>query len=90
MTGKGDLFRTASFGRKTAKAIDRYLRSRRAHADAESEEMWLGLKGPLTGSGVRQMLWRRSEEAGTPRMHPHELGTTSRTHGSPAVGGSPI
>lgn len=48
VTGKGDLFRTASFGRKTAKAIDRYLRPRRAHADAESEATWLGLKGPLT------------------------------------------
>jgi site-specific recombinase XerD len=73
VTDKGDLFRTASFGRKTAKAIDRYLRSRRAHADAESEALWLGLKGPLTGSGIRQMLWRRSEEAGIPRMHPHQL-----------------
>jgi site-specific recombinase XerD len=73
VVGKGDRFRTASFGRKTARALDRYLRSRRAHPDAESEWVWLGLKGPMTGSGIRQMLWRRSEAAGIPRMHPHQL-----------------
>ncbi len=73
VTGKGDRYRTASFGTKTAKAIDRYLRARRSHVDAESPALWLGLKGPLTGSGVRQMLWRRSTDAGIPRMHPHQL-----------------
>ena len=71
--GKGDRYRMASFGRKTAKALDRYLRSRLAHADAEGDRVWLGLKGPMTGSGIRQMLWRRSSEAGIPRMHPHQL-----------------
>ncbi len=71
--GKGDRYRMASFGRKTAKALDRYQRIRLAHIDAETEAMWLGLKGPMTGSGIRQMLWRRSEEAGIPRMHPHQL-----------------
>ena len=71
--GKGDRYRTASFGHKTAKALDRYLRVRRAHGDAESEWMWLGLKGPMTGSGIRQMIWRRSEQAGIDRLHPHQL-----------------
>jgi site-specific recombinase XerD len=71
--GKGDRYRLASFGRKTAKALDRYLRVRLGHVDAESDRVWLGLKGPMTGSGVRQMLWRRSGEAGIPRMHPHQL-----------------
>lgn len=73
VTGKGDRFRTASFGRKTAKALDRYLRSRRGHPDADSEWVWLGLKGKMTGSGVRQVIWRRSEQAGIPRLHPHQL-----------------
>lgn len=73
VTGKGDRFRTASFGRKTATAVDRYVRSRRGHPDGESEWLWLGLKGPLTGSGIRQMIWRRSEQAGIPRLHPHQL-----------------
>jgi site-specific recombinase XerD len=71
--GKGDRYRMVSFGRKTAKALDRYLRARLGHVDAESDRMWLGLKGPMTGSGIRQMLWRRSGEAGIPRMHPHQL-----------------
>ncbi len=73
VTGKGDRYRTASFGTKTAKAIDRYLRARRAHPDADSAAAWLGLKGPMTGSGIRQMLWRRSAEAGIERIHPHQL-----------------
>jgi site-specific recombinase XerD len=73
VTGKGDRYRVASFGRKTARALDRYLRARRGHADADSPALWLGLKGPMTGSGVRQMLWRRSTEAGIKRLHPHQL-----------------
>ncbi len=71
--GKGDRYRTASFGTKTAKALDRYVRARRSHPGAESPRLWLGLKGPMTPSGIRQMLWRRSEEAGIERMHPHQL-----------------
>ena len=73
VTGKGDRYRAPSFGRKTAKAIDRYLRARRAHPDADSPALWLGLRGPMTGSGIRQMLWRRSAEAGIERLHPHQL-----------------
>jgi site-specific recombinase XerD len=73
VTGKGDRYRTASFGTKTAKAIDRYLRVRRGRPDAASNALWLGLKGPMTGSGVRQMLWRRSDAAGIERLHPHQL-----------------
>lgn len=73
VTGKGDRYRTASFGTKTAKALDRYLRIRRGRPDAESPALWLGLKGPMTSSGVRQMLWRRSTQAGIERLHPHQL-----------------
>ena len=73
VTGKGDRYRTASFGAKTAKAIDRYLRVRRGRADADLPNLWLGLKGPMTASGVRQMLWRRSTQAGIERLHPHQL-----------------
>jgi site-specific recombinase XerD len=73
VTGKGDRYRTGSFGRKTAKSVDRYLRVRRAHVHADSPALWLGLKGPMTTSGVRQMLWRRSTEAGIDRLHPHQL-----------------
>ncbi|MDP9184318.1 MAG: tyrosine-type recombinase/integrase [Actinomycetota bacterium] len=71
--GEGERYRLASFGAKTAKAIDRYLRSRRAHPQAESSALWLGLRGPMTTSGVRQMIWRRSTDAELERMHPHQL-----------------
>jgi site-specific recombinase XerD len=73
VTGKGSRFRLAPFGVKTTKAIDRYIRIRRSHTYADSPMMWLGLKGSMTASGVRQMLWRRSTEAAVPRMHPHQL-----------------
>ena len=73
VTGKGGRYRVPSFGAKSAKAIDRYMRARRSRPDAGSPALWLGLKGPMTGSGVRQMLWRRSGEAGIERLHPHQL-----------------
>jgi site-specific recombinase XerD len=71
--GKGRRFRTASFGSRTAKALDRYLRSRAQHPDADLPWLWLGRRGRMTASGVRQMIWRRSEEAGVPRLHPHSF-----------------
>jgi site-specific recombinase XerD len=68
--GKGSKVRLASFGAKTAKALDRYLRRR---GQAELGHLWLGRRGRLTTSGIRQMIWRRSEEAGIDRLHPHQL-----------------
>ena len=85
--GKGDRYRIASFGVKTAKAIDRYLRSRRSHPQAELPWLWIGLKGRMTGSGIRQMIWRRSEEAGIGRLHPHAL-RHYHAHAWLAAGGS--
>jgi site-specific recombinase XerD len=67
--GKGSKVRLASFGAKTAKALDRYLRRR----GPEIGFLWLGRRGRLTTSGIRQMIWRRSEEAGIDRLHPHQL-----------------
>ena len=71
--GKGRRMRVASFGRKTTKALDRYLRKRAAHPDAELEWLWLGRRGRMTPSGIRQMIWRRSSEAGIDRLHPHSF-----------------
>jgi integrase len=41
----------------------------------------------MTGSGVRQMFWRRSAEAGIQRVHPHQLRHTF-AHQWLASGGS--
>jgi site-specific recombinase XerD len=71
--GKGSRVRLVSFGARTAKAIDRYLRKRDGHPDATLPHLWLGRRGRMTGSGIRQMTWRRSGEAGIDRLHPHQL-----------------
>ncbi|MGH3924460.1 MAG: hypothetical protein ACRDTT_16630 [Pseudonocardiaceae bacterium] len=54
-------------------------------------QLWLGGKGRLTGSGIAQMLRRRSRQAGVPEIHPHQLGHTfaHRWLGSPWVRSMP-
>jgi site-specific recombinase XerD len=72
--GKGRRPRGVPIGRKAAAAADRYLRSRARHPRAGLDALWLGLAGPLTTSGVRQILIRRSRQAGVvPALHPHQL-----------------
>ena len=58
---------------ETARAIVTYLRARRGHAKADlSRALWLGTRGPLTGSGVYRMIKVRAEEAGYDRTaYPH-------------------
>src|SRR5581483_2658262 len=75
--GKGRKPRTAAFGDRTAQALERYLRLRAKHPHAGREELWLGPKGPLGRTGVAQMLWKRSEEAGIGKIHPHQLRHTA-------------
>ena len=60
----------------TANALAAYLRIRRSHKQAESSALWLGSRnrGPMTGSGVYQMLHRRALEAGyAPVVRPHQF-----------------
>lgn len=72
--GKGDKIRTIPFGAKAGQALDRYLRVRAKHPDARRPELWLSAaRGALTSSGAYQMLERRCEQAGIPRIHPHRL-----------------
>jgi site-specific recombinase XerD len=71
--GMGGKHRALPMGPKTLKSVDTYLRKRASHKDAESPFLWLGVKGRLTGSGIRQALKRRCREAGIPEIHPHQL-----------------
>ena len=71
--GKGRRERTLPFGRKSGQALDRYLRARTRHKDAELPWLWLGLKGRLSEWGLVQMLRRRGAQAGLPGLHPHQL-----------------
>jgi site-specific recombinase XerC len=70
--GKGRRQRGCPFGNKTALALERYLRERRKRARHE-DALWLGLKGPMTASGIRQMVKRRGRAAGVGPVHPHQL-----------------
>jgi site-specific recombinase XerD len=73
VTGKGGHTRAVRFGTKTAVALDRYLRLRRAHRHAPSDAFWLGQDGPLTPGAFGQMIAKRCAAAGLPRFHPHQF-----------------
>ena len=70
--GKSDKVRTVGFGTRTARALDRYLRLRASHKDSALPDLWLGIKGRLTESGIYQMIRDRGEQAGM-EIHPHQL-----------------
>lgn len=69
--GKGSRPRAVPFGKKTAVALDRYLRVRGHHRDAERPELWLGKGGPLGLHGVYLVVVRRAKQAGLESAHPH-------------------
>jgi site-specific recombinase XerD len=72
--GKGGRGRAVPYGVKTADALRRYLRVRARHPAADrSRALWLGKKGPITYSGVEQMVKRRCLDAGIPPIHPHQF-----------------
>jgi integrase len=63
-------------GRNAARDLDRYIRARARHPDADCEWLWLGRKGQLKKSGIQQMLERRGEQAGVPNVHAHRFRDT--------------
>lgn len=72
--GKGGRGRACPYGAKTADALRRYLRERTRHpAASTTKKLWLGKKGAMTDSGVRQMLERRCKDAGLDPIHPHQF-----------------
>lgn len=71
--GKGGRNRACPFGARTADALRRYLRFRARQEFADRPGLWLGRKGRMSDSGVRQMLDRRCADAGIPPVHPHQF-----------------
>ena len=69
--GKGSRLRTVPFEDKTASVLDRYRRQRLRHKNTERPEFWLGARGPLSKTGIYQIIRRRSRDAGLPEVHPH-------------------
>jgi len=73
VTGKGDKQRTIRFTYDTARALDRYQRERAKHKMARVSALWLGVRGgPMTASGVYQMIERRGRGAGV-EVNPHKF-----------------
>jgi site-specific recombinase XerD len=75
VTGKGRRPRTCPFGSRTAQALDRYLRARSRHPQANLPALWLGATGreAMTDNGIAQMIRKRGREAGIEGLHPHML-----------------
>jgi len=71
--GKGRRGRAAPYGAKTADALRRYLRARAVHPQSAHQALWLGKKGPLTDSGLRQILERRGADADVTNVHAHRF-----------------
>jgi site-specific recombinase XerD len=71
--GKGRRPRSCPFGRKTAVALDRYIRARANHRLADLPQLWLGQRGPLNEDAFRLIVARRGRAAGIVGLHPHVL-----------------
>ena len=72
--GKGSKPRTVKIGHQAARSLDRYLRARARHAQAYRPQLWLGVnnRGPLTATGIYQIVARRGRQAGV-NVHPHRF-----------------
>ena len=79
---KGRKTRTIKISCDAARALDRYIRVRARHAQACRPLLWLGVnnRGPMTASGVYQVIARRGRQCGV-EAFPHASGTTSATPG---------
>lgn len=73
VVGKGGRPRSMSFGNRSAKALDRYLRDRRGRPRADVPQLWLGRFGALTVTGIARIVKRRGEQAGIAGLHPHQF-----------------
>ena len=71
--GKGRRQRAVPFGRKTALALDRYLRLRASHTFAHLPNLWIGARGAMTPSGLFQVVADRGASVGLPGLHPHQF-----------------
>ena len=85
VTGKGRRPRTCPFGWRTAQALDRYLRARSRHPQAQLPALWLGANGreAMTDNGIAQVVGKRGREAGIEGLHPHMLRHTFAQPGWP-------
>jgi site-specific recombinase XerD len=72
--GKGGRTRTVKISYDAARSLDRYLRVRSRHAQAYRPQLWLGVdnRGPMTASGIYQVIARRGKQCGVD-VWPHRF-----------------
>jgi integrase/recombinase XerC len=77
--GKGRRSRTVILSPKTAQALERYVRARRRDRYADHPALWLAERGrgPLTYSGIAQVLKRRGRESGLGELYAHQFRHTA-------------
>ena len=86
--GKGGKGRVVPIGPQTTRAIDRYLRARRAHRLAGTDALWLGDRGKaFSYDALHKTLGERAAAAGITGFHPHVLRHTAASRWL-AAGGS--
>lgn len=73
VVGKGRRQRRVPLGNKARRALDLYLFARAKHACASDPYFWIGERGRIGPSGMYQIIERRCELAGIPRVHPHQF-----------------
>ena len=71
--GKGGKWRTCPFGKRTARALDRYLRLRVRAPQAEEPALWVGYHGALKAPTIAAIVEARGRKAGLEELHPHML-----------------
>lgn len=75
VTLKGGDQHTIPLGRKSAAALDRYIRARARHRHTDSPWLWVGMAGRDPGhfgsAGIQDMLARRGRAAGITDLTPH-------------------
>ncbi len=69
--GKGSRVRVVPFGRKATRDLDRYIRMRALQPNADNPQLWLGHGGPMTNSGIYQVVRDRALQAGLPHVYTH-------------------
>lgn len=74
VVGKGNKERIVKIDMRTVKALDRYLRTRRAHKMAKLDALWLGSnhRPPLLPNGIRQCLRKAAQGIGF-HLYPHKF-----------------
>ena len=74
IAGKGGTARTVKIGHQAARSLDRYLQARARHAQAHRPQLWLAVhdRGPLTATGIYQLIARRGRQCGV-TVYPHRF-----------------